>query len=336
MTNTDATERAGGVREAGSRSHQFVEGMRSAQKRAVAWLHERAASMKDPHAKAILDSAAFSYGQQAKLAALPPAAPAEGVTIQCDTCQGNGEIVADWERYMHAHDGDKGDEAVSECPDCNGTGEVSEPAPAEGVKVKALDLSNVLKHAFLSGVVAAREIAGHEECDGPALWTKYEPYVPGSYARILSTLTAAPAPAVVTEPVAEGEEAVAWIANDPEGGPYLTWSGEAAAQFPEPVALCACAHPPAAEARIAGLKAECNHWLAETRRVLKAGQDALDRAEAAEARLATMASALDALIIESGGVAIPNANLTICRDQAIATLASAREALLPVNGEGSL
>jgi hypothetical protein len=71
------------------------------------------------------------------------------------------------------------------------------PAPppdataAGGVAVKALDLSNILKHAFLSGVVAAREIAGHEECDGPALWAKYEPYEPGPYDRIRSALVPA-------------------------------------------------------------------------------------------------------------------------------------------------
>lgn len=40
----------------------------------------------------------------------------------CQTCQGNGEIVTDWERYLHAHKGDIGDEAVAECPDCNGQG----------------------------------------------------------------------------------------------------------------------------------------------------------------------------------------------------------------------
>ena len=64
----------------------------------------------------------------------------------------------------------------------------SPPSAPAGVKVKPLDLSNILKHAFLSGVVAAREIAGHDECDGPALWAKYEPYEPGSYDRIRSSL----------------------------------------------------------------------------------------------------------------------------------------------------
>lgn len=41
----------------------------------------------------------------------------------CTTCQGNGEIVTDWERYLHAKPGDIGDEAVAECPDCGGRGD---------------------------------------------------------------------------------------------------------------------------------------------------------------------------------------------------------------------
>lgn len=40
----------------------------------------------------------------------------------CERCQGNGEIVIDWDRYLDPHDGDVGDEAVAECPDCNGDG----------------------------------------------------------------------------------------------------------------------------------------------------------------------------------------------------------------------
>lgn len=55
--------------------------------------------------------------------------------------------------------------------------------------VKPLDFSNCLKHAFLSGVVAARAIPGDEPCDGPALWTRYEPYVPGAYSRLAAALS---------------------------------------------------------------------------------------------------------------------------------------------------
>ncbi len=40
----------------------------------------------------------------------------------CKKCQGNGEVVRDWERYLHAHVGDVGDEATEPCPDCEATG----------------------------------------------------------------------------------------------------------------------------------------------------------------------------------------------------------------------
>lgn len=54
--------------------------------------------------------------------------------------------------------------------------------------VKPLDFSTVLRHAFLSGITAARAIIPGDECDGPKLWTAYEPYEPGAYSRILSAL----------------------------------------------------------------------------------------------------------------------------------------------------
>jgi hypothetical protein len=54
--------------------------------------------------------------------------------LPCERCQGNGEIVTDWKRYMHAKPGDVGDEAVADCPDCGGTGRVeSLAAPASSV-----------------------------------------------------------------------------------------------------------------------------------------------------------------------------------------------------------
>lgn len=55
--------------------------------------------------------------------------------ITCERCQGNGEIVTDWDRYMHEHDGDTGDEAVDQCPDCDGEGLVDLSAPAPAVTV---------------------------------------------------------------------------------------------------------------------------------------------------------------------------------------------------------
>lgn len=40
----------------------------------------------------------------------------------CERCRGNGELITDWERYLEPLDGDEGDEAIAECPDCDGSG----------------------------------------------------------------------------------------------------------------------------------------------------------------------------------------------------------------------
>lgn len=40
----------------------------------------------------------------------------------CERCARNGEIVTDWQRYKHPRAGDMGDEAVTDCPDCGGSG----------------------------------------------------------------------------------------------------------------------------------------------------------------------------------------------------------------------
>lgn len=64
----------------------------------------------------------------AALSALPAPAPARE-NKPCETCQGNGEVVTDWDRYQDPHSGDKGDEAVAPCPDCDGTGEAAPPPP---------------------------------------------------------------------------------------------------------------------------------------------------------------------------------------------------------------
>ncbi|MDK4725650.1 hypothetical protein [Rhizobium phaseoli] len=55
---------------------------------------------------------------------------AKGDFTTCDRCQGNGEIVTDWDRYRHSWPGDKGDEAVAECPDCGGEGIIDSLAVA--------------------------------------------------------------------------------------------------------------------------------------------------------------------------------------------------------------
>lgn len=62
-----------------------------------------------------------------------PVAAGEADLVPCERCQGNGEIVTDWDRYRHPHEGDAGDEAVSDCPDCDGRGEREPAPPAEPV-----------------------------------------------------------------------------------------------------------------------------------------------------------------------------------------------------------
>lgn len=59
----------------------------------------------------------------------------------------------------------------------------------------------------------------------------------GATERIVKAYLAALAPSP------SAGEPRAWIANDPEGGPYLTWSAKAAASYPDPIALYAT--PPA-------------------------------------------------------------------------------------------
>lgn len=59
------------------------------------------------------------------------------MTNHCETCQGNGEIVTDWDRYLGETD-DVGDGGYLDCPDCDGTGECDtmpaddSPVPATG------------------------------------------------------------------------------------------------------------------------------------------------------------------------------------------------------------
>jgi hypothetical protein len=42
--------------------------------------------------------------------------------MMCERCQGNGEIVIDWEAYLHPVDRVAEDRSVAECPDCDGEG----------------------------------------------------------------------------------------------------------------------------------------------------------------------------------------------------------------------
>lgn len=45
--------------------------------------------------------------------------------MSCERCQGNGEIVLDWDRYLHGP-ADVDEEAagiIAPCPGCEGTGD---------------------------------------------------------------------------------------------------------------------------------------------------------------------------------------------------------------------
>ena len=63
------------------------------------------------------------------------AAPAPQET--CTRCMGNGEIVTDWDTYLHPPK-DATEDAVADCPDCDGTGHVvAAPAPSDGLREAA-------------------------------------------------------------------------------------------------------------------------------------------------------------------------------------------------------
>ncbi len=49
-----------------SRSPEYTHGMRAGIKWAITYLHERAGYMSDPHARAVLNEAAFNMGRDAK------------------------------------------------------------------------------------------------------------------------------------------------------------------------------------------------------------------------------------------------------------------------------
>ena len=111
-------------------TNEINPGTVEAASRVRAYLAERS-KMSGIDPVAINTLQASSGGKVALLVADLEALAAQSqpaATVQeggnCERCQGNGEIVTDWDRYLHGHDGDQGDEAVAECPDCNGTGHV--------------------------------------------------------------------------------------------------------------------------------------------------------------------------------------------------------------------
>ena len=54
--------------------------------------------------------------------------------------------------------------------------------------IKPLDVSHILRHAFLSGVIAARNIPADQECIGPELWLDYNPETNPAYHRVMQAL----------------------------------------------------------------------------------------------------------------------------------------------------
>lgn len=68
--------------------------------------------------------------------------------------------------------------------------------PAVQVAAKPLDLSYVQKHAFLAGVVSARNVPPNQPCSGPLLWLDYDPGNNPALSSIRSALTAQPSPDV--------------------------------------------------------------------------------------------------------------------------------------------
>jgi hypothetical protein len=53
-------------RKPDTRSPQYCDGQRNAIKWAIQWIHDEAKSMNDPHAKIVLNNAAFHMGVSAK------------------------------------------------------------------------------------------------------------------------------------------------------------------------------------------------------------------------------------------------------------------------------
>ncbi|WP_273280895.1 hypothetical protein [Pseudooceanicola atlanticus] len=84
-------------------------------------------------------------------------------------------------------EGSPGDEALLEAHHRIEALLDQDPAPV-GVKVKPLDLSNLLKHAFIEGRISVSGCSSfHTEA-----WVEYDPEESPAYSRILSALTPAP------------------------------------------------------------------------------------------------------------------------------------------------
>ncbi len=52
----------------------------------------------------------------------------------CERCQGNGEIVLDWDAYLHPASLAVEENSVAECPDCDGEGMIDMRNLTAGVR----------------------------------------------------------------------------------------------------------------------------------------------------------------------------------------------------------
>jgi hypothetical protein len=76
-----------------ARSEPYMQGRRAGMKWAITWLHERAKSMNDPQAKAILDCAASDLGIENRTNDLTPHAERQIVPVDADLSPGGVTIV---------------------------------------------------------------------------------------------------------------------------------------------------------------------------------------------------------------------------------------------------
>ena len=73
------------------------------------------------------DEAIAAWNRRAARAEVRPAPVVEEA---CKHCEGNGEIVTDWDVYLHPPKGAEADAGTATCPDCDGRGLVEVARPA--------------------------------------------------------------------------------------------------------------------------------------------------------------------------------------------------------------
>jgi hypothetical protein len=103
------------------RSEQYEHGRRNAIKACVEWLHARAAEMNDPHARNVLNSAAFDMGRTFKdggsTVLTAPSASGDGKPQEPDTDAGEASECPNCKDY------------AGKCPYCYARRPLLLPAP---------------------------------------------------------------------------------------------------------------------------------------------------------------------------------------------------------------